>query len=130
VCSQFRLSSNFETAFLVALYGVAETARIAPSSTYSDRDEWAHVELSFSKKEVKMALKMGDRGDPCGVPSGTGNGSMLVESSRMDAVRLVRKEKIHFTIFGGKPFFSKMSRVLLASIWSKKPDILKRIRVA
>ena len=63
-----------------------------------------------------MAEMIGDRGEPCGVPSGTLNGVRVVESSRMDADRSVRNEKTHFTIFGGKPFFSKMSRVLLASM--------------
>ena len=63
-----------------------------------------------------MAEMIGERGEPCGVPSGTLNGARVVESSRMEAERSVRKEKTHFTKFGGKPFFSRMSRVLLASI--------------
>ena len=54
--------------------------------------------------EVKIADRIGERGEPWGVPSGTGKGSMVVESRRMDAVRLVRKEKIQFTKLGGKPF--------------------------
>ena len=63
-----------------------------------------------------MAEMIGERGEPCGVPSGTLNGARVVESSRMEAKRSVRKEKTHFTIFRGKPFFSRISRVLLASI--------------
>ena len=63
-----------------------------------------------------MAEMMGDRGEPCGVPSGTLKGVRVVESSRIEAERLVRKEKTHCTMFGGKPFFSRMSRVLLASM--------------
>ena len=51
-CSQLRVSSNFEMAFLQALYGVADTAIIAPSSTYRERDEWVHVELSLRRNEV------------------------------------------------------------------------------
>ena len=77
-----------------------------------------------------MADRMGDKGEPCGVPSGTTKGSMSVESRRMEAVRLVRNEKTHFTRFGGKPFLLKMSRALLASIWSKNPEMLKRMRAA
>ena len=63
-----------------------------------------------------MAERIGDRGEPCGVPSGTVKGSMSVESRHMEAVRLVRNEKTHFTKFGGKPFLLKISRALLASM--------------
>ena len=41
-CSHDRHSSSFEEAFVTALYGVAETKRMAPSSTYSERAEWDH----------------------------------------------------------------------------------------
>ena len=73
---------------------------------------------------------MGDRGEPCGVPSGTVNESMSVESKRMEAVRLVRNEKTHCTIFEGNPFFFRISRALLASMWSKNPEMSKRMRAA
>ena len=63
-----------------------------------------------------MAEMIGDRGEPCGVPSGTLKGGRVVASIRIEAERSVRNEKTHFTIFGGKPFFSRISRVLLASI--------------
>lgn len=63
-----------------------------------------------------MAERMGDRGEPCGVPSGTIKGSISVESSHIEAVQSVRNENTHLTKLGGKPFFWKMSRVLLASI--------------
>ena len=79
---------------------------------------------------MKMALRMGDKGEPWGVPSGIENESMFVESRRIDAVRLVRKEYTHSTKLGGKPFFLKISRVLLASIWSKKPDMSNKTRAA
>ena len=46
------MSSSFDWAFWAALYGVAETARIAPSSMYRDSDEWVHVVLSVSKNDV------------------------------------------------------------------------------
>ena len=114
--SHLRHSSSFDIAFVAALYGVADTVSMAPSSTYSDRDEWCHEELRVSRYEVKIALKIGDNGEPCGVPSGIGKGSRFVASNRMDAIRLVRNEKIQFTILGGKPFFSKMLRVLEASM--------------
>ena len=114
--SHSRLSSSFAIAFVAALYGVADTVNMAPSTTYNDSDECLQEELRVSKYEVKMALRIGDRGDPCGVPSGMGKGSRLVASTLMDAVRLVRNEKIQSTMLGGKPFFSKMLRVLAASI--------------
>ena len=114
--SQVRTSSNFDLAFVLALYGVAETKMIAPSSTYSESEECVHLELRVSRNDVYMAERMGDRGEPWGVPSGTVKGSMSIESRRMEAERLVRNEKIHVTRFGGKPFLVKMSRVLLASM--------------
>ena len=77
-----------------------------------------------------MAEMIGDRGEPCGVPSGTLKGARVIESRRIEAKRSVRKEKIHLTILGGNPFFSRMSRVLLASMWSKKPEMSKRMRAA
>ena len=89
---------------------------IAPSSTYRDRDEWVHVALSVSRNDVYIAERIGERGEPWGVPSGTVKGSMSVESRRIEAVRLVRKEKTQFTKLGGKPFFVRMSRVRLASM--------------
>ena len=39
---------------------------------------------------------IGDRGEPCGVPSGTLKGVRVVESNRMEAERSVRKEKNPF----------------------------------
>ena len=53
---------------------------------------------------------------------------MFVESRRIDAVLSVRNEKTQLTIFGGKPFLRKMSCVLAASMWSKKPEMSKRMR--
>ena len=44
--------SNLEMAFTQALLGVAEIARMAPSSTYNESDECVHVELSESRNEV------------------------------------------------------------------------------
>ena len=66
--------------------------------------------------QVRPLPQISSESQHCGVPSGTLNGARVVESSRMEAKRSVRKEKTHFTIFGGNPFFSRMSRVLLASI--------------
>ena len=72
--------------------------------------------LKVRRNDVYIADRIGERGEPCGVLSGTVKGSMSVESRRIEAVQLVRNEKIHFTRFGGKPFFMKMSRVRFASI--------------
>ena len=115
-CSQFSTSSSFVLAESMALYGVADTARIAPSSTYNDREAWVHEALSVSRYDVNMALNMGDRGEPWGVPSGTEKGSVVEASNRMEAFLLVKKEKTQFTIFGGNPFFAKISLTWLASI--------------
>ena len=40
--SHLRHSSSLEEALVVALYGVAETERMAPSSTYNERAECDH----------------------------------------------------------------------------------------
>ena len=89
---------------------------IAPSSTYKERAECVQLALRVSKNDVYMAERIGERGEPWGVPSGTVKGSMSVESRRMDAVRLVRNEKTHLTRFLGNPFLEKMSRVRFASM--------------
>ena len=52
VCSHLKVSSSFEMALVLALYGVAETERIAPSSTYKERDECCHVELWVRRNDV------------------------------------------------------------------------------
>ena len=52
VCSHFKVSSSFDMAFVQALYGVAETESIAPSSTYKERDECVHAELRFRRNDV------------------------------------------------------------------------------
>ena len=130
VCSHSSTSSNLALAFMVALCGVAETDRMAPSSTYRDREECFHEALRVSRYDVKMALRMGERGDPWGVLSGTEKGLVFEDSNLMDAFQLVRNEKTHSTIFGGNPFFANMSLARFASIWSKKPDMSKRMREA
>ena len=52
VSSHRRDCSSFEMAFSHALLGVAEIARIAPSSTYSESDECVHVALRERRNEV------------------------------------------------------------------------------
>ena len=52
VSSHRRDCSSFEMAFSHALLGVAEIARIAPSSTYKESAECVHVELRERRNEV------------------------------------------------------------------------------
>ena len=52
VSNHLRDCSNFEMAFSQALLGVAEIARIVPSSTYNESDECVHVALSERRNEV------------------------------------------------------------------------------
>ena len=92
--SHLSVVSSFDMACSVALRGVAETARIAPSSTYIESAACTHALLACSKNDVKRAERMGERGEPCGVPSGIGNGSEVTESIFMTADRSVRNECI------------------------------------
>ena len=52
VFSHRRDCSSFAMALSQALFGVAEIARMAPSSTYNESDECDHVELSERRNEV------------------------------------------------------------------------------
>ena len=52
VLSQVSDCSNLEMALCAALMGVAETAKIAPSSTYRERAACDQCELSVSKNDV------------------------------------------------------------------------------
>ena len=90
-------SSSLETACSVALRGVADTARMAPSSTYMESAACSHDLLVCKRNDVNKAERIGERGDPCGVPSGMGKGSDVTESIFMTADRSVRNECIHFT---------------------------------
>ena len=85
-------SSSFEMACSVALRGVAEMARMAPSSTYMESAACSHDLLAWRRNEVNRAERIGERGDPCGVPSGIGKGSDVTESIFMTAERPVRNE--------------------------------------
>ena len=59
--SHLRQSSSFDVALVAALYGVADTVSMAPSSTYSDSDEWRQKELRVSKYEVKAGCSKKSR---------------------------------------------------------------------
>ena len=97
LASHLRDSSSLEMACSVALRGVAETARIAPSSTYMESTACSHDLLAWRRNDVNRAERIGERGDPCGVPSGMGKGSDVTESIFITADRSVRNECIQFT---------------------------------
>ena len=116
VLSHLSDTSSFEMACSVALRGVAETARIAPSSTYIESAACSHDLLVWRRNDVNRAERMGERGDPYGVPSRMGKGSDVTESIFMTADRSVRNEYIQFTTLRGKPFLLHMSLARLASM--------------
>ena len=68
-CNQLRTSSKPEHARRAAERKVVEAAKIAPSSTnmLSER-EGDQRSVSLRRGEVKIADRMGERGEPCGVP--------------------------------------------------------------
>jgi hypothetical protein len=71
---------------------VTPDANMAPSSTYSWTVLSVHVELRWRiMAEVYVAERMGDNGDPCGVPDSTGKGE---EEALLKARRVLRGAKL------------------------------------
>jgi len=77
-----------------------------------------------------MADKIGERGEPCGVPWLRWMGSDLMPLKESCTCWSDRKDLIHWQRDGAKPRFWKMWMAQLMLMLSKKPWISKRMTEA
>jgi hypothetical protein len=101
--SQQRTSSYPIRAEVTAAWVVAEMAYMAPSSTYNMRSLWdQHIAMS-RREAMYKANKMGERGEPCGIPLWTAHGAEVCVPIFRDTVCPVRKEWTQSHTYMGKP---------------------------
>jgi hypothetical protein len=115
-------------ALLVAVIVVLAVAKIAPSSTYMVRSLCSQVVADSIRLAVYRADKIGDRGEPWGVPCVIPKG--WVEKSPILSVarRFAMKFLTHLTTPEGKPLSLKILAVRSGFRLSKKPEMSNRRR--
>jgi len=102
-------------------------AVIAPLSTYICRLRCDQEELTILRMgEVKMAERMGERGEPWGVLWSRGKGSERKSLKERQSLRLERNDLIHWHRGGEKPKLRKIATARSMLILSKKPKMSKR----
>jgi len=72
---------------------------------------------------IKNRNRIGDRGDPCGIPVRVGIVSLSWPSNTILVLRPVRKDWVNLIIQSGRPFFLRIHRSLSCDTWSKAPLI-------
>ena len=92
-------------AFSVATPVVADTLNIALLSMYSNRSLCIQLFAISRRDDVYNAERIGERGDPWGVPLRIGKGGETWSSTLIDTSLPVRKEVVHAHIMSGKPRF-------------------------
>jgi hypothetical protein len=112
----------------VAPRTVADVVYIAPSSTYMVRSLRAHVLVISSRLAVYIADKMGDRGEPYGVPLVISKDLETCPPPLSVVVLEDRKDFVQAHMPGGKPLSRKIWTVRAGLTLSKKPEMSKRSR--
>src|SRR6266851_8744009 len=102
--SQARACSSPRTTDLAVALEVVEVAYMALSSTYNVRSLWIQEAVRVSRGEVYSAERIGERGDPWGVPYVMPNSGDVYVPICRDAVRSMRKESTQRHTLSGKPF--------------------------
>jgi hypothetical protein len=127
--SQAVTSSRPLAAVRSADRAVAPDANMAPSSTYSWTVLSVHVELRWRiKAEVYVAERMGDNGDPCGVPDSTGKGEEEALLNARRVLRGARNDDVHWMTSGGNPIRERRWRARPGWMLSKNPEMSNRRR--
>jgi len=107
--------------FCITEWWFAPVATIAPSSTYVERDLNFHVSATRRRGRMYRVERMGDMGEPCGVPwfsTTSGRGSPL---NNREMHWSVRKEHTQSHREGAKPRMWKMYTSRPTWRLSKKP---------
>jgi len=106
-----------------APFTVVDVTYIAPSSTYMVRSQRDHLLVISKRLAVYIADRMGDRGEPCGVPLIISNGSDTCPPPLRVAVRAERKDSTQAHIPVGKPLSLNICMAQVGLRLSKKPEM-------
>ena len=87
-------------------------------------------EHSSTRSALKNKKRMGEMGDPCGMPVVTRWAGPCQRPSTSEVWRSARKLAIHRTITVGKPFLRRLCSTRLWETWLKAPAMSRLSSVA